>query len=155
MTFFIKLENGQPIGSAITESNLKQILVDVEFPLIVTFDFIEPLGYGIYDFSMPPTPNKYQKPVEITPIKNEFGVWQQTWQLVEMTAEEKVAADTFRAEQLRLHRNVLLSKCDWTRLDDAPITAEQKNNWAAYRQALRDVPTQGGFPWEVTWPTEP
>jgi len=27
--------------------------------------------------------------------------------------------------------------------------------WATYRQALRDVPTQSGFPWEVTYPTQP
>ena len=49
-------------------------------------------------------------------------------------------------------RNFLLSASDWTQVADAPV---DKQAWAEYRQALRDVPQQSGFPESVTWPTPP
>ena len=57
--------------------------------------------------------------------------------------------------QVRAARNSLLDLCDWTQLPDAPLTAEQKQEWAEYRQALRDVPEQAGFPENVVWPSTP
>jgi len=63
--------------------------------------------------------------------------------------------DVFLAEKkldVRKHRNSLLSSCDWTQLSDAPVDGAA---WATYRQELRDVTAQVGFPWEITWPNEP
>lgn len=57
--------------------------------------------------------------------------------------------------QVRAARNSLLDLCDWTQLPDAPLTEEQKQAWAEYRQALRDVPEQAGFPDTVIWPFAP
>lgn len=57
--------------------------------------------------------------------------------------------------QVRAQRNSLLDLCDWTQLPDAPLTEEQKQEWAEYRQALRDVPEQTGFPENVVWPSTP
>ena len=57
--------------------------------------------------------------------------------------------------QVRAQRNSLLTLCDWTQLPNAPLTAEQKQAWAEYRQALRDVPEQAGFPDAVIWPSTP
>ena len=57
--------------------------------------------------------------------------------------------------QVRAQRNSLLTLCDWTQLADAPLTTEQKQEWAEYRQALRDVPEQVGFPDAVVWPLTP
>lgn len=57
--------------------------------------------------------------------------------------------------QVRAQRNSLLTLCDWTQLPDAPLTAEQKQEWAEYRQALRDVPEQTDFPENVVWPSTP
>lgn len=57
--------------------------------------------------------------------------------------------------QVRAARNSLLDLCDWTQLPDAPLTAEKKQAWAEYRQALRDVPEQAGFPENVVWPSTP
>ena len=56
------------------------------------------------------------------------------------------------AEQMRKERNKLLSDSDWTQVSDAPVDHQA---WADYRQALRDVPQQDGFPSEVEWPTPP
>jgi len=75
----------------------------------------------------------------------------------ETTAAEQETAykaqkDAEQAKAVREQRNTKLSECDWTQLTDS--TAD-KTAWAAYRQELRDVPTQTGFPWEVNWPTQP
>ena len=58
-------------------------------------------------------------------------------------------------EQIRQERNFMLMRSDWTQVEDAPLTAEQKSNWVVYRQALRDITTQAGFPVNTNWPTQP
>ena len=58
-------------------------------------------------------------------------------------------------DELREERNRLLTSCDWTQGADSPLDSDQKPAWAAYRQALRDVPEQQGFPYDVIWPTQP
>jgi hypothetical protein len=50
-------------------------------------------------------------------------------------------------------RNQLLSSTDWTQ--NADILQATKDKWAPYRQALRDVPQQSGFPHNIVWPTPP
>ncbi len=60
-----------------------------------------------------------------------------------------------QAKALRTERNARLAACDWTQMPDAPLTSEQRAAWVVYRQALRDVPEQPGFPLEVSWPVEP
>jgi hypothetical protein len=54
-------------------------------------------------------------------------------------------------EQIRSKRNSLIASTDWWAASDLTMTAEQ----TAYRQALRDVTTQAGFPANVTWPIKP
>jgi hypothetical protein len=56
------------------------------------------------------------------------------------------------ATNARTRRNILLTQSDWTQVDDVPV---DKAAWATYRQALRDIPQQGGFPTTVTWPVKP
>ena len=55
-------------------------------------------------------------------------------------------------EQIRLWRDAELSRCDWTMHSDAPT---DKVAWAEYRQALRDLPAQGGLADQVKLPNEP
>lgn len=55
---------------------------------------------------------------------------------------------------VRIERNNLLVDSDWTVLPDSTLTAEQKTESETYRQALRDVPSQEGFP-EVSFPEKP
>lgn len=50
-------------------------------------------------------------------------------------------------------RQSLLFSSDWTQLPDVPL--ETKQAWATYRQALRDITTQEGYPFNVIWPTKP
>lgn len=52
---------------------------------------------------------------------------------------------------VRIVRDKLLTETDVWGLADYPVTAEQ----TAYRQALRDITGQAGFPTDITWPTKP
>ena len=72
--------------------------------------------------------------------------------LAEQEAEYKALKDAEQAKNVRQTRNDKLKECDWTQLADS--TAD-KQAWATYRQALRDVPNQVGFPWTVDWPENP
>ena len=61
------------------------------------------------------------------------------------------ARPTELAKSVRRERDLLLAETDWWASSDLTMTAEQ----TAYRQALRDVPSQEGFPDTVTWPVKP
>jgi len=67
-------------------------------------------------------------------------------------ANYKASKDAEQAKSVRASRDEKLKDCDWTQVADAPV---DKAVWATYRQALRDVTTQTGFPWTVTWPDAP
>jgi hypothetical protein len=56
------------------------------------------------------------------------------------------------ATDARTKRTELLAACDWTQVADAPVDREA---WAAYRQALRDITAQEGFPLSIDWPALP
>ncbi len=62
------------------------------------------------------------------------------------------ATNDHKWEQIKLWRNAELSKTDWTQLPDAPV---DKAAWATYRQALRDLPAQGGLAENAEFPTKP
>jgi len=75
-----------------------------------------------------------------------------------MTAAQQEAAykaqkDAEQAKSVRADRDAKLAASDWTQGKD--IAENISSVWATYRQALRDVPAQAGFPWNVTWPTQP
>jgi len=60
-------------------------------------------------------------------------------------------ADTRAAAQVREERDAKLSACDWMANSDVTMSTA----WRDYRQALRDVPVQAGFPNSITWPSQP
>jgi len=70
----------------------------------------------------------------------------------EEIATETAEKEATQANAIRAERDRKLAECDWTQLADSTAN---KAAWAIYRQALRDVPAQTGFPWTVTWPETP
>lgn len=56
------------------------------------------------------------------------------------------------ASVARSSRDAILTSCDWTQAADAPV---DQVAWRIYRQALRDVPEQAGFPLDIDWPIAP
>ena len=82
-------------------------------------------------------------------IESDFSTWLQKAKDAELAAE---------AEKVRNYRDNLLNTCDTVYCNAekwSAMTAEQQQAWEAYKQALRDVPTQAGFPYTVNWPAMP
>ena len=71
----------------------------------------------------------------------------------ENEAAYKARKDAEQATSVRATRDTKLAESDWTQARD--VTLANDADWQTYRQALRDVPTQEGFPWSVTWPEQP
>lgn len=153
----IKLdEQLKPTGFPILEDNFRKIFPEITFPQILFPAHVEPHGYGMYEFShQPQVTERYGKVVEVAPIRDEQGYWRQQWAVVEQTAEEKIATDANKEKEVRGKRMQRLYMSDWTQIADAPLTQDQRTAWTAHRQALRDVPSQPGFPWSVNWPSTP
>jgi hypothetical protein len=70
----------------------------------------------------------------------------------EQEAAYKAMKDAEQAKSVRQQRGEKLKDSDWTQVADAPV---DKAAWATYRQALRDVTSQAGFPWTIEWPVAP
>jgi len=69
----------------------------------------------------------------------------------EHEAAYQAGLDEKAAEDVRNQRDKLIADTDWMALSDSTLTPA----WAAYRQALRDVTAQAGFPHTVDWPVKP
>jgi hypothetical protein len=113
--------------------------------------------FGVFELKIvtPPQFNAATQRCEEGPAILVNGVWTQNYVISELTAEEAAEKANSQAKQVRGERNAKLSETDWTRLDDAPLSTEQRAAWAVYRQQLRDLTDQPGFPWEITWPNQP
>ena len=61
-------------------------------------------------------------------------------------------ADDRAAAEIRTERDAKLAETDWTQVADAPV---DQAAWATYRQLLRDMPEQAGFPNTIDWPVAP
>jgi hypothetical protein len=81
--------------------------------------------------------------------------WVMTWLVTPATPEQITERTEAKANDVRQQRNELLAQCDWTQLPDAPLDADAKLAWQLYRETLRMVPEQAGFPWNVEWPPVP
>jgi hypothetical protein len=79
------------------------------------------------------------------------GQWTHTWEIVVLTTEEQQNIRQSKESDIRNERTRLLAETDWRFRSDMNPSQE----WIDYCQALRDVPSQAGFPWDVQWPVAP
>lgn len=156
-----KIKNGVVTQWPLGEHFIQTQHPNTSFAFPLSDDTIAEFGFARFEYSDPPAYDaEFQEAREITPVLNGV-VATQAWEIVEkFTADEKASyiakrdAERLEAQKVavRSERNTKLSASDWTQVADAPV---DKAAWATYRQALRDVTGQEGFPWTVTWPTEP
>ena len=142
---YIHEQSGLNFGQ-LDEATLNQYGADV------VFEGPQATGGTVYQYSMrqgvEQSDGKWYTKYVLGPIFTDTA---------EATAAEQEAAyksmkDAEQAKAAREDRTRRLSATDWTQLADAPV---DKTAWATYRQALRDVPAQAGFPWNVQWPDTP
>jgi len=116
-----------------------------------TTEILDNLGADVVFEGPQASPTRYQFDFA-DGVQQTGGKWYTKWSVRDMDQEAKDALDTTQAAAMRKQRDEKLAECDWTQVADAPV---DKAVWATYRQALRDVTAQEGFPWTVEWPTVP
>ena len=137
--------NGGPSWETTTTEVLEALGADI------VFEGAQATGGTVYQYSQP------------SGVEQIDGKWYTKYVLGpiftdgETTAAEQETAykaikDAEQASAVRKSRGDKLADSDWTQVADAPV---DKAVWATYRQALRDITTQEGFPWTVTWPDAP
>jgi len=147
------IENGAVGQYPYNIAQLKKANPNTSFPKTPSDALLAEFGMQRVFFSTPPAVADEQVLEEQTPVfDTDAQRWSQVWSVRDLTAEEIAARNSAQAANIRSERNEKLAASDWTQIADS--TAD-KPAWATYRQALRDVPSQTGFPWNVTWPQEP
>lgn len=115
-------------------------------------EFLAEQGYAKVNVFRPHD-QRLEKLVPCAPVYEE--PWVYTVSVEPKTQDELDADKASHAADVRADRNRRVAECDWTQLDDTPLNNSKKLEWATYRQALRDITTQPGFPWNVIWPNPP
>ena len=140
-------ETGGPSYETLTPEVMEAIGVDP------VFEGPQATGGTVYQYSMrqgveQQADGKWYSKYVLGPIftDNEDGT------AAQQEAAYKAQKDAEQAASVRAARNSKLAACDWTQLADS---SADKPAWATYRQSLRDVTGQAGFPWNVTWTVEP
>ncbi len=150
---FVLVENGAVAQYPFSIEQLKSLHPNISFAQNISDNDLMLFNVERVYFSTPIAAAHHQYLVEEPPVFNqEAGRWEQVWAVRDLSAEQLAAKQTMLAEQVRADRNTRLAESDWTQLADAPGNREA---WIAYRQALRDITAQPGFPWEIDWPAPP
>ena len=121
---------------------MKYAVVDLN-KYIVSICYGEEIPEGCYeiDYDVPSSPG----------VNYKFSIDTKTWVYV----EPKAPSTNELINDITIKRINLLYQSDWTQIPNNPLTSQQQQDWAAYRQALRDIPNQSGYPNNVIWPTPP
>jgi len=144
-------------GEVISERDLYYKYPNISFPKPLTPYVIDTYGLEvILEGPQPQTTSPYETVVRqgIEEIK---GKWFTKYVIgpIFNNEEDKKAyrlnIDTQASESIRSTRNSLISKSDWMGCSDVVMSDE----WRQYRQELRDITTQEGFPHNINWPEEP
>jgi len=147
---YIKLTNGEP--EIYTIGKLRRDNKNVSFPKTISNEILA--RFDVYPYiqqEQPTYDKKTQKLKDGGFVQDESGNWTKIWNVVEKTQTEIAEWIEVKANSIRSQRNQLLSETDYLALSDVTLAAEM----AEYRQALRDITDQQGFPETVEWPVKP
>jgi hypothetical protein len=144
---YVKISNGMVSQFPYTLGNLKQDNPQVSFPVNISNELLA--TYDVFPVKELPAPTfdnlTHRLSQSIVNIDNE---WCQLWESRELKIS--LASNNIRAK-----RDRLLSNTDWVVTNNLEIGNPIPQEWLYYRQSLRDVTEQSGFPYNVTWPIEP
>jgi len=138
--------NGGPSWAATTTEVLEALGADV------VFEGPQATGGTVYQFSMPDGVEQIEGKWYTKHILGPVFADTEEATAAEQEAAYKAMKDEEQAKSVRNSRTQTLKDSDWTQVADAPV---DQAAWAAYRQALRDITSQEGFPWTVEWPEQP
>ena len=151
-------------GELKSQGEIRKLNPNMSLPKVWNDNVHDALGVDpVFETPKPDTTGDYKVVVRDGAEQDANSNWVQKWVEQDMFADtdnatkaEQEAAyqalvDAEAAERVRADRNSRLSETDWRACSDLTLSTE----WTNYRQALRDVPAQDGFPHTVTWPDEP
>lgn len=142
--------NGGPSWETTTTEVLEALGADV------VFEGPQATGGTVYQYSqrsgVEQVDGKWYTKYILGPVFLDQVVDGVTTTAAEQEATYKAQKDAEQAKSVRQSRDEKLADTDWTQVVDAPV---DKAAWATYRQALRDITAQEGFPWTITWPDAP
>jgi hypothetical protein len=128
---------------------------NTSFPSQWTPALVEELGLDPVFESPTPTTTRYQVAFKDGVEQDAQGRWLWKWSISEMDDETKAAKDAEAAKAVRATRDGKLAECDWVVIKNLELNQNIPGVWEVYRQGLRDVPAQAGFPHDITWPAKP
>ena len=141
--------NGGPSWETTTTEVLEALGADV------VFEGAQATGGTVYQYSqasgVEQIDGKWYTKYILGPVFIDKVVDGVTTTAAEQEAAYKATKDAEQAKNVRATRDQKLADTDWRFRSD--MTPSQE--WKDYCQALRDVPSQEGFPWDITWPVEP
>jgi hypothetical protein len=150
---YVKAIDNQIVAYPYTQTDLIRDNPSTSFPVggISLADLAEWNVYPVHFADQPVIDVLTQRVVEIAPLYDRQS-WVQQWAVEVISQDEIDARNAQQAASVRADRNARIAATDWR-----VIKALEEGNGldfdlAAYRQALRDVPSQPGFPWNVVWP---
>ena len=137
-------------GAVVTEQEFRALHPNTSFASLDE-QILNALGADVLFEGPQAQPTRYQVGFR-DGVEQIGGKWYTKYSVAEMEQEAKDALDAQQAASQRAFRNQLLTDSDWTQLSDSPA---ETLAWATYRQALRDISAQAGFPWDIAWPEKP
>ena len=151
-------------GELKSQGEIRKLNPNVSLPKVWNSNVYEALGIDPVLATPEPTPSAaYKTVVRDGAEQDSSDNWVQKWSEQDMFADTEEATkseqetayqaqlDAAAASVARSERDAKLTETDWMGMSDVTMLAD----WATYRQALRDVPAQSGFPNSITWPDEP
>ena len=138
----LKLTNDQPENYSIGQ--LRRDNPNTSFPKSPNDALLA--DWDVYPYTVQDQPTVDYMTQTLTPaaLAQVSGAWTQGWEVSNLPTEDA-------GRNIRRQRDNLLSKTDWMALSDNTMTPE----WSSYRQSLRDITAQEGFPFSVDWPAKP
>ena len=151
-------------GELKNQGDIRKLNPNVSLPKVWNENVYEALGIDpVLETPQPEPSAAYKSVVRDGAEQDANDNWVQKWAERDMFADTEEATkseqetayqaelDAAAATAVRSERDAKLAESDWMGLSDVTMS----DDWKTYRQALRDVPGQSGFPNSITWPTEP
>ena len=137
-------------GQVMYESEFRSLHSNSSLPPL-TKEVLNDLGADVVFEGAQAQPTRYQIGFR-DGVEQVDGKWFTKYSVSDLDADGIALKDEEQAKSVRATRNSLIAECDWTQVEDSPV---DKAAWATYRQELRDLTLQAGFPFDVTYPTKP
>lgn len=160
---YARIENGVAVEYPLFEGDLESRFPALRFPLddpqsiTANGGYVIPDGYVRVEPSLEALDNPRMNYIPGMPAPDVSNVWRVTWSTVSKTTEELASFESVVVFRTRTLRDNKLKESDIDVVIDRweNYTSQQKSELSTYRQALRDIPLQTGFPFDTVWPVKP